>query len=288
MFSSRICGIAVAFVLSGMIASADAANSCVWKVTAPTGGACYLGGSVHALRSSDYPLPPAYNRAFDASDRLAFEIEENPGASSIRKIKSAGKYPPGDSLKNHVDPRTYAYLRRLFTLLRVPEKEYASLRPWMLVVTLQSPNSHGLSSALGVEGFLGGRARATKKPVVGLETLPEHYDVFSGLTDRQAEALLLMTFIPDAPGAASQSELLAAWRRGDADALSRITLSSFADFPAFGDRIIGARNRRWVPKIEGYMQSGETYFVVAGAAHFGGPGGVVALLRSRGYTVEQL
>jgi uncharacterized protein YbaP (TraB family) len=29
------------------------------------------------------------------------------------------------------------------------------------------------------------------------------------------------------------------------------------------------------------------YFVIAGAAHFGGNGGVVALLRSRGYTVEQ-
>ncbi|MFN2475824.1 MAG: TraB/GumN family protein [Chthoniobacterales bacterium] len=260
----------------------------MWKATAPNGSTCYLGGSVHALRSSDYPLPVAYNRAFDASDRLAFETEENPGVSSIKKIRSAGKYPPGDSLKNHVDPRTFAYLRRFFTLLRVPEKEYTSLRPWMLVVTLQSSDSRGASSALGVEGFLGGRARATKKQIVGLETIAEHYDVFSGLTDRQAEALLLLTFIPDAPGAASQSELLAAWRRGDATALTRITQSSFADFPAFGDRIIGARNRRWIPKIESYMQSGKTYFVVAGAAHFGGPGGVVALLRARGYSVEQL
>jgi uncharacterized protein YbaP (TraB family) len=36
------------------------------------------------------------------------------------------------------------------------------------------------------------------------------------------------------------------------------------------------------------LQSGKTYFVVAGAAHMGGPNGIVALLRGRGYHIEQL
>jgi len=41
-------------------------------------------------------------------------------------------------------------------------------------------------------------------------------------------------------------------------------------------------------KIEGYLRSGKTYFVVAGAAHMGGANGVLALLRHRGYRIEQL
>ena len=36
------------------------------------------------------------------------------------------------------------------------------------------------------------------------------------------------------------------------------------------------------------MRRVPVYFVVAGAAHFGGNDGVVALLRNRGYTVEQM
>ena len=32
----------------------------------------------------------------------------------------------------------------------------------------------------------------------------------------------------------------------------------------------------------------EVCFVVAGAAHMGGPNGVIALLRARGYRVEEL
>jgi len=41
-------------------------------------------------------------------------------------------------------------------------------------------------------------------------------------------------------------------------------------------------------KIEGYLRSGKTYFVVAVAAHMGGANGVLALLRHRGYRIEQL
>jgi uncharacterized protein YbaP (TraB family) len=40
--------------------------------------------------------------------------------------------------------------------------------------------------------------------------------------------------------------------------------------------------------IEGYLRSGKTYFVVVGAGHMGGSGGLLALLRARGYRIEQL
>src|SRR5206468_11759291 len=94
------------------------ALSCVWKVTDRTGGALYLGGSVHALRSSDYPLPAAYNRAFDASERIVFEIDPKALSGSGDAMLKAGKYSNGDSLKNHVEPRTYDYLRRMFGLMK--------------------------------------------------------------------------------------------------------------------------------------------------------------------------
>ena len=79
-----------------------------------------------------------------------------------------------------------------------------------------------------------------------------------------------------------------AWRRGDADTDTRIMMDGFRNFPSLGERFLTDRNRKWIPKIEGYLQSGKTYFVVAGAAHMGGPNGIVALLRARGYHIEQL
>jgi len=266
----------------------QAGAACVWKVTSGP-NVLYLGGSIHALKSKDYPLPAAYNRAFDASDRLVCEVDPKALLESSKGILKAGEYPKGDSLKNHVDPRTYDYLRRVFKLLNVPESKFARYRPWFLSLVLQAPALHGMSETLGVEEFLRRRARANSKPVSGLESAREHADVFLGLTDHQSEAMLLMMFLPTQRRRGSTGDEIArAWRRGDADTDTRIMLDEFRNFPSLADRFLTDRNRKWIPKIEAYLQSGKTYFVVAGAAHMGGPNGIIALLRDRGYHIEEL
>lgn len=278
-----------ALLAAGLLASrAQGATGCVWKVTRAGGGTVFLGGSIHALRSTDYPLPPAYNRAFEASDRLAFEVEPKVLSGSGEALIKAGKYPKGDSLKNHVDPRTYDYVRRIFALMKVPEEKFSKYRPWLLVLMLDYPSGKGFSDDLGVDEFLSKRAAVNSKPAIGLESWAEHASVFSGLTDRQSEALLLLSFIPQANGSGEAARIMSAWRHGDVDALARSTRESFGDFPFFGERILGARNRSWLPKVESFARSGKTYFVVVGAAHLGGTDGLLALLRARGYQVEQL
>jgi uncharacterized protein YbaP (TraB family) len=280
------------FVLAlaiGLISTKIARGAaCVWKVSAPNGGTLYLGGSMHALKGSDYPLPSAYNRAFDASTRIVFESDPRDAQEESKIFLRTGQYSKGDSLKNHVDPRTYDYVRRIFKLMGVPEEKFSNFRPWALVIFLQSPSLQGLSMDLGIEGFLQKRARASSKPMSGLETSREHLEVFSGLTERQSEALLLITFIPREPGTPGFTEITNAWRHGDAETLARATRNSLHDFPAMGDRVLDARNRKWIPKIESYLRSGQTYFVVAGAAHMGGPDGLLAQLKARGYKIEQL
>lgn len=271
----------------GLNGSADAA-ACVWKVTSPTGTTLYLGGSWHALRSSDYPLPGAYNQAFDASERLAFEVSPDDLKHSGGAAAKAGEYPKGDSLKNHVDPRTYDYLKRFFGLLHVPESKFSRYKPWYISLMLEAPSLHGLSEELGVESFYEKRARSRNKPITGLETLHEHLDVFAGLSDRGSEALLLITFIPTEKSSPGFSQMMNAWRHGNAEVLTATTRNGFRDFPAMADRLLTARNRNWIPKLQTYLNSGHTYFVIAGAAHMGGDDGVVALLRGRGYRVEQL
>ena len=274
-----------AVTLAAACSTSLQAASPVWKVTHPDGGKLYLGGSIHALRKSDHPLPAAFDRALADSSRIVFEVDDR--AFSAKKVLKAGEYPPGDSLKNHVDPRTYAYMKRFFGLLGVPESKFSRYRPWLITLMLWSPSVQGLSSELGVEGHLTKRARAAKKPVGGLVSMEQHLDVFTGLSERQSEAVLLMTFIPTA-GGGSQSSIVSAWKKGEVDALWRRSRAAFAEYPAFADRIIEVRNRAWMPKIEGYARSREPHFVVVGAAHLGGPEGLLALLKQRGYQLEQL
>ena len=277
-----------ALALAAPITRIEAGSACVWKISGVNGATLYLGGSRHAMKGSDVPLPSAYGRALDASSRLVLESDPRDDQKEGTLFQKTGQYSMGDNLRNHVDPRTYDYLRRIFNIMGVPEEKFSKIRPWALVLLLQSPALHGLSPELGVEAFLRKRAQTSSKPMSGLESTREHMEIFSGLTDRQSEAMLLIMFIPQEHGKTNKQMTIDAWRRGDADAMARLTLESFRDFPAMGERLLGARNRKWIPKIEGYLRSGQTYFVVAGAAHMGGSDGVLALLRARGYKIEQL
>jgi uncharacterized protein YbaP (TraB family) len=60
------------------------------------------------------------------------------------------------------------------------------------------------------------------------------------------------------------------------------------NLPSFRGRLIDDRNRNWIPKIEQLLRGRDTSFVVVGAAHMGGPNGLLALLKQRGYPIEQL
>jgi uncharacterized protein YbaP (TraB family) len=270
-----------------LAAESKGATACVWKVTRPDGKIVYFGGSVHSLPRSDYPIPAAYQRAFDASSRIAFEVDAKALQDSSKALVQDGKYPRGDSLKNHVDARTYAYFRRLFGLMNVAEKSFSQYRPWFIVLMLQSASSNRSSPKAGVDEYFMKRAAKRSMPVVGLESVREHARVYSGLTDRESEILLLSTFVPSETHRGND-DVLNAWNRGDAETLARIMDQESQEFPAFNERLLGARNRAWVPRIDGFLASGHTYFVVVGAGHFGGSRGLLALMRAKGYQIEQL
>lgn len=260
------------------------AKSCVWKVTGPDGKVLYLGGTLHRLQSQDYPVPAAYNRAFELSQRLAFE-DPPPSVGAGQSLEKRALYPKGDELKNHVDPRTYEYVLKVFGRAGTPPEKVARFRPWYLAFLVSSGKTN---SGPGVESYFSGRAQIYHRSIEGLESNDAHLAVFSGLSDRQGEAFLLLRFIAVKDvGKADDSKLSAAWRNGDADYLQRYVHAEYRDYPAMADRLLGERNRAWIPKIESWIKSNQTYFVLAGAGHFGGPNGVIALLRARGYQIEQ-
>ena len=60
--------------LAGLDAQTGAAKSFIWKVQSGP-RVMYLAGSVHALSADVYPLSPAFEQAFTASDTLVEEID---------------------------------------------------------------------------------------------------------------------------------------------------------------------------------------------------------------------
>ena len=269
--------------LLGFVPQAHAKTS-VWKVTSPNGGTLYLGGSLHILRAGDYPLPPAYNRAFDLSQRIAMEVDPDDMKKFHDRLSKAALYPSGDELRKHVDPRTYAYVTKVFS--HVPPAKLAQYRPWFLVFLLRTTD---LGGRAGVESYFRGRSSFYHRNIEGLESAEQHAQPFTDLSDRQSEAFLLISFINAGNGGRSArlDQLVSLWRRGEAEQLVLLSRAEFRELPGMDERLLGVRNRAWIPKLEGWIRSGKIYFVLAGAAHMGGPNGLLSLLRAKGYQIEQ-
>ncbi len=54
------------------------------------------------------------------------------------------------------------------------------------------------------------------------------------------------------------------------------------------EKLVYQRNRRMTAKIEDLLRSKDTCFIVVGAGHLVGKKGIVELLKTKGYSVEQM
>ena len=281
-------GAALCLWLLALAAPVARAHSCVWRVTDPAGHTLYLAGSVHALRAQDFPLPASYDQAFAASAGVAFETDlGTPQEKWDTALEQAGRYPDGVTLRDRVDPRTYAYIVKVASQVKGggdPTRQIEHLRPWALAFLLTAQGFEGVSSSHGVEPYLAAKARAAHKPTVGLVPFKQHIAVFGGMSDADSELFLLHEFIHLDAGSDEFKRTVAAWRRGDVDAV----VKDYEDSPSIRRRLLTERNLAWMPRIDGFLRSGQTWMVVAGAAHMAGPQGLPALLQAKGCRVEQL
>jgi uncharacterized protein len=70
--------------------------------------------------------------------------------------------------------------------------------------------------------------------------------------------------------------------------VERIVQAELKAEPQMYQRLLVDRNKAWLPKIEALFTRSGHALVVVGAAHLVGADGVVAMLKAKGYTVEQL
>ncbi|HEY7944169.1 MAG TPA: TraB/GumN family protein, partial [Casimicrobiaceae bacterium] len=87
---------------------------------------------------------------------------------------------------------------------------------------------------------------------------------------------------------ASVDKLAGAWKSGDAPMVEQIVLKDLKSDPVMYQRLLVERNRNWLPKIDALFSRRGHAFVVVGAAHLVGPDGLLQMLKTKGYAIEQL
>jgi uncharacterized protein YbaP (TraB family) len=282
-------GLADALLLASLASFAGGAHAdgaAVWSMQGAR-NTVYLAGSVHALPKDHAELSPQLELAYQAADVIVMEVDLddlNP-LEAVEFLTSHGTLPEGQTLATVIGAKHYADIVKLANSVGLPEPAISRLEPWAaaMVLTQFALMKSGYDPQLGVDMQLSERARTDHKPIDGLETVVEQLGIFDARSIGE-QSKFLIDSANDVPKLHDDLDrLIGAWRKGDLRGMEREFNKERAAAPALYDELLGARNRRWLPKIEALLDSDRNDLVLVGTLHFVGRDGLLELLTRAGH-----
>ena len=267
-------------------------GSSVWKIT-KNGNTLYLGGSIHVLRESDFPLPDEFDYAFSQSDILVLEtdIEQMENELVVTYLISRMFLPSGVSLHSILDAETYELLSAVCEEYGLPIETFAQMKPSMIMNILSSLQiqRYGFLQQ-GVDIFYLNRAKSENKPMAFLESVYDQIEMLVTMGEGYENEFVLYSLedMENTELGLGLDLLLADWRNGTTEVVVESLIEMRDEWPNLYRSLITNRHDLWMPQLEDFIASGDVYFVVVGLLHTSGPDGLLTQLEAAGYTIEQL
>ena len=267
------------------------AESSVWTVE-KDGNRLFIGGTIHMLSESDYPLPEAFEIAYLGSAEVVLETDmqklQSPEfqATMMRQLS----YPDGQNLQQVLNKSTYRALEQFFTTRGIPMTNIVGFKPGMVatMMTMVELQRLGLVG-IGVDAYFSTKSIGDQKKLGQLETVESQIAFIANMGVGQEDEMLLYSLADIEKLPTLMRSMKQAWRRGDVSKLKELGITPFKnDFPEMHKALLIDRNNAWMPQIETMLNTRAVEFVLVGALHLAGEDGLLTQLSARGYKVRKL
>ena len=263
-------------------------NSLLWKITGnglkkPS----YLYGTMHTSDARVFNFSDSLMPFFNASKAYAMELD--PVTAFDFSILSKITMGKGYSLKKMIPDTDYVFLDSVMRKeVGMSVKIFDNVAP-VFTMSLLEMKSMGLSDS-SIKGnkevldvYFHNLAKKKKKKLIGIETVEEQLGALNSLTYQEQADMLLAELHAMRSNSSEGTELVEYYLQQDLDKLT--AMNSVTDMPEkFYTALVSDRNVRMADRIAVFIQE-QSVFVAIGALHLPGPGGVIELLRKKGYTV---
>jgi uncharacterized protein YbaP (TraB family) len=263
----------------------------LWAVKAEGAPPIYLMGSLHVLTPDYYPLNPVAERAFASSKVLIEEVDIDELTNPAAAMALLGKamLTDGRTLDQVISADLYKTVAARADAAGIPVAAVQRMKPWMAAVALTAPalKAAGFDPNLGVDQYFFNKAKAANLERRALETVAYQFDRLDQMSPALQEAMLRSVIADLDTELTNVKQIADAWANGDTATIEKLLLGAVTDSPELYQRLLVERNQNWVAPVEACIKQKSACFVVVGAAHLVGPDSLVALLRKKGYNVEQ-
>jgi len=266
------------------------ANSSVWKVSKDNDHV-FIGGTIHILPEEEFPLPDEFLNAYKNTDQIILEAElPNPSdAAAQQAILTQMSYSDGQTLQDFITPNTFEMLGKYFSAIGSDVNQFTLFKPGfvisiMALLELQRAEISGE----GVDAYFEDLAIKEQKKITYLETSEMQFSMLSRLGEGYEDEFILSNLDLNSNFTEFFQQILDAWRTGNAARLENlINIAAIESDEKSYDALFTHRNKNWVPQIESLFNNKHKEFILVGAGHLFGKGGLLELLKNKGYTIEQ-
>lgn len=265
------------------------AETSLWRVSKGD-SELFIGGTIHVLSATDYPLPEEFGQAYEQAKMIVFETDlaAMAEAETQQQLLQRLMYQEGKTLEDDLNATTYQALQNYSKSVGLNIESLKRFKPSMVMITMLMAELQRLGMAeTGVDNYFNQKALVDGKKLGKLETVQKQLDVIENLGKGHEDELILsaITDMKELP-----SVMLAikeAWRSGDIQQLEKLEISPMkTEYPNLYRLLLVERNKAWIPKIESMLATPEVEFILVGALHLAAHEGIIAKLRVLGYKVE--
>lgn len=263
----------------------------VWKVSKGD-DSIFIGGTIHFLSESDYPLPKEYETAYSNSDTLVFETDiaiMNTPEFQQTTMKMMF-LTDGKTITDFISKDTFGKLEAHLTARNIPVQNFMTFKPGFLAITLSIVELQmmGINSA-GVDIYYSTKATGDSKKQLWFETPEQQMELLANMGKGEEDSMIAYTLEEVKHIRTDMPKLMDAWKSGDIDKMADIGITEMkAQYPKVYEDILAQRNRNWIPKINDLFGNDTTEFVLVGGLHLAGPDSVLTMLSKQGFEVTKL
>jgi len=276
---------------SVLAASFSSFSNTVWEIKKGE-DVVHIGGTVHLLPITEYPLPSVFTDTYQAADSIVLETKlptPDDQAGQMAMLKAMA-YADGETLSQHLSAQTNESLKQYFSAVGIEFEKLNKFKPGFIssmILNIETQKA-GMAGA-GVDMYFSQLANQDNKSIEYLETLDFQINMLANMGVGNEEYAIKHNLAEAEEIVPLLKKLIKAWRVGDENAINELALVQMKEqFPSSFKSMMTDRNLDWVPKIEALFNDDDQEFVLVGAAHLVGEDSVIEQLKDKGYKVTKL
>lgn len=243
----------------------------------------YIFGTFHILCPTDFSVSPTLAQTLKQTKQLYLELDlSKPGMQlelmSLMRLN-------GTSLDKEMGDDFETVNTKFKTITGTPLAAFKQFKPFM-GLSLLTLATVPCTEKIQPETMFMSLAKEANMSIGGLETVADQVNAINAQPLKE-QIVELKKMVNNFDSVKWQMQaLLRVYKLNHLDSI-QLFMQSQQMTAQFEQDLLINRNKNWIPRIIAASKESASFFAV-GAAHLGGPQGVIALLKQKGYQLRPL